>query len=68
MYFENQKNVSMYNIFTLFEKNLTKTLCEISKSNPLYIIQRIPELCFNVPQRIFEKLILQSEQKNINFI
>ena len=68
IYFENQKNVSMYNRFTLFEKNLTKTLCEISKSNPLYIIQPIPELGFNVPQRILKNSYYnQSKKTSISY-
>lgn len=54
VYFENNPKISQKNRFISFENNLEKTLCQISRSNPLYIVQPIPELGFNVPERIIK--------------
>ena len=52
VYFDNQFNVSEAERLSAFEKNLTATLCQIAKTNPVYITQPVPELGFNVPQRV----------------
>ncbi len=54
IYFENNPNISQKNRLAAFEKNLEETLCQITKNNPLYIIQPIPEIGFNVPQKIIK--------------
>lgn len=51
---EVKSNISQHNKLILFEKNLEKTICQIYKSNPLYIIQPIPELGFNAPNRVIK--------------
>lgn len=63
IYFGNYPNISKESRFILFEKNLTNTLCQISKKNPLYIIQPVPELGFNAPKRIVKKYFYNINKK-----
>ncbi|MDM1249443.1 acyltransferase [Acinetobacter sp. R933-2] len=63
VYFENNPEISQKNRLISFEKNLEKTLCEISTSNRLYVIQPIPELGFNAPQRVIKNNIYNSNEK-----
>lgn len=52
IYFENNTEMTQSKRLNTFEKNLRKTLCEVSINNPLYIIQPVPELGFNAPKKI----------------
>ena len=52
IYFENKPEMTQSKRLNTFEKNLSKTLCEVSINNPLYIIQPVPELGFNAPKKI----------------
>ncbi|WP_111861515.1 acyltransferase family protein [Acinetobacter sp. CFCC 10889] len=63
IYFGNHPELSQERRLVLFEQNLTQTLCEISKTNPLYIVQPVPEQGFNVPKRILENLFYHRNQQ-----
>lgn len=63
IYFGNNPNLSSENRFILFEKNLKNTLCKISKRNPTYIIQPIPELGFNAPKRVIKNEFYNSNKE-----
>ena len=68
VYFENNPKISQKNRFSSFENNLEKTLCQISRSNPLYIVQPIPELGFNAPGRIIKNDFYgRSEKLSISY-
>lgn len=56
VYFDNNQNKPVDILFASFEKNLKQTICQISKSNPMYVLQPIPELGFNAPKRIAKNL------------
>ncbi|WP_265733942.1 SGNH hydrolase domain-containing protein, partial [Acinetobacter pittii] len=56
-------NLSNVDRFILFERNLKNTLCRISKKNPVYIIQPIPELGFNAPKRIIKNRFHNSNKE-----
>ncbi|EXA59759.1 acyltransferase [Acinetobacter baumannii] len=63
VYFGNNSNLSNVDRFILFERNLKNTLCKISKKNPVYIIQPIPELGFNAPKRIIKNRFHNSNKE-----
>lgn len=63
VYFENNPKISQKNRLISFDKNLEKTLCQISRSNPLYIVQPIPELGFNAPERIIKNAFYGRTEK-----
>ena len=63
IYFGNNPNVSQHSRLISFEKSLEKTLCQISISNPVYIIQPIPELGFNAPQKIIKNYFYGKNEK-----
>lgn len=45
------------------KKNLEQTLCKIATNNPIYIIQPIPELGFNAPQKIIKNSFYGRNEK-----
>jgi peptidoglycan/LPS O-acetylase OafA/YrhL len=63
IYFENNPKVSQKNRLAAFEKNLEQTLCKIATNNPIYIIQPIPELGFNAPQKIIKNSFYGRNEK-----
>ena len=63
IYFENNPRISQNNRLAAFEKNLEQTLCKIATNNPIYIIQPIPELGFNAPQKIIKNSFYGENEK-----
>ncbi len=45
-----------------FRKNYLGTLCHISAKNPLYVVQPIPEMRFNVPEALSRDAIIGRER------
>ena len=56
------ENYSKSQLYTSFSTSLTKTLCEISKTNPTYIVQPIPEIPFNVPKKIAKDIFFHKKE------
>lgn len=52
MYFGNNKYMGHQALLDSFSKNLTKTLCELSINNNVYITQPIPEMGQNIPKNM----------------
>ncbi|RKG53024.1 acyltransferase [Acinetobacter cumulans] len=63
IYFGTAKNSSQRELFASFKQNLTHHLCQISKTNPVYIVQPIPEVGFNLPQRIIKNVFYNRNEK-----
>ncbi len=63
IYFGTEKNTSHAELFASFQKNLTQQLCQLSKTNPVYIVQPIPEVGFNLPQRIIKNIFYNRNEK-----
>ncbi len=61
--FENESNVSKNETYDLLAKSLTKTLCTIGKSNPIYIVQPVPEIPLNVPKTLAQNSLLGLDKK-----
>ncbi|ANF81756.1 acyltransferase [Acinetobacter sp. NCu2D-2] len=51
--------------YEYFETNFEKTICGISKQNPVFVVQSIPEQGKNVPQVMAKNLILKVNQDEI---
>ncbi len=56
-------NITQRNRMISFQKNLTEVLCQTSKTNPVYIVQPIPEVGFNLPQRIIKNVFYKRNEK-----
>ncbi|MDM1722465.1 acyltransferase family protein [Acinetobacter towneri] len=52
IYFSNDKKMSKDTLYKLISKDLTETLCKISKSNPTYITYPVPEFPMSIPKTI----------------
>ena len=52
IYFANDKKIPKDKLYKLVSKDLTETLCKISKSNPTYITYPVPEFPMNIPKAI----------------
>lgn len=63
IYFENNLEPSKKTRLNEFEKSFTKTMCHISKHNPVYVVQPIPELGFNAPKRIVKNTFYNLQEK-----
>ncbi len=64
MYFGENKYMSKSDLLNSFSKNLTRTLCEISLNNRVYINQPIPEMGRDIPKTMSRLLLIN--QKNID--
>lgn len=64
MYFGENKYMSKSDLLNSFSKNLTKTLCEISHYNEVYINQPIPEMGRDIPKTMSRLQLIN--QKNID--
>ena len=67
IYFENNPNISHHHRLIEFKENLELTLCQISISNPIYIVQPIPELGFNAPKRVIKNSFYSYEKTSISY-
>lgn len=68
IYFENNPEISNEHRFSAFEKNLKQTLCKISPHHPVYIVQPIPELGFNAPEKMIKNEFYgQNEKTSISY-
>lgn len=56
LYFPDDKIVSKDKLYTLISKDLTETLCKLSKSNPTFITYPVPEFPMNIPKTIAKNL------------
>ena len=63
VYFDDNPNITQKNRMISFQKNLTEVLCQTSKTNPVYIVQPIPEVGFNLPQRIIKNVFYKRNEK-----
>lgn len=63
VYFDDNPNITQKNRMISFQKNLTEVLCQTSKTNPVYIMQPIPEVGFNLPQRIIKNVFYKRNEK-----
>lgn len=61
---EPKKAVKHDILLSQLEQNLTETLCLLTKTNPTYIVQPIPELGFNAPKRIVANLFKNVKSNN----
>ncbi|MCU4539385.1 acyltransferase family protein [Acinetobacter bereziniae] len=64
MYFGENKYMSKSDLLNSFSKNLSKTLCEISRNNEVYINQPIPEMGRDIPKTMSRLQLIN--QKNID--
>lgn len=58
--FFKEKNESKNFKYESFRSNFEKTICHISKQNPVFIVQSIPEQGKNVPQLMVKNLLLKN--------
>ncbi|MDY6481798.1 acyltransferase family protein [Acinetobacter faecalis] len=67
MYFEKNEEKRIIPEYSLFEKNLTETLCFTAQNHPTYILQPIPELGLNAPREL-AKNILNGRNTDTNLL
>ncbi len=48
--------------------HMIDTICEITKSNPVYLVRPIPELKQDVPKEMFRALLLNKNKKQIKIL
>lgn len=59
--FNNKNNLSKDGYLNLYRKNYIKTMCELSKDRPIYILKPIPEMDINVPKYLhFQSIFMNS--------
>jgi len=63
IYFNGNVSTDKNILYKLTAENMTKTLCLISKNNPTYITQPVPELPFNVPETVAKNLLLKKNEQ-----
>ena len=65
IFFSDRPENSKEQLYSLFSSDLHKTLCSLSKSNPVYIMQPTPEIPFNVPRTIMKNYILKKDTNTL---
>ena len=58
IYFNNDLEMPRLKVFEIFSLKLEETFCQITKTNPLYIVQPIPEMPNHVPKMLARNQLL----------
>jgi peptidoglycan/LPS O-acetylase OafA/YrhL len=53
-----------------FEEHYVETLCQLAKTNPVYVMRPLPEMVVNVPQALSRNIVLASQdtKKDIDLL
>lgn len=60
IYFGDTKKIPHKQLYQLLSDSMTETLCQISKSNPVYIVQPVPEFPYNIPKTIAKDMLINT--------
>ncbi|OTG82390.1 acyltransferase family protein [Acinetobacter sp. ANC 4648] len=66
MYFGNTPLISQNQMFNDFEKNLKLTVCSVKKHSPVYLMQPLPEMNFNVPKTIGKNFLFGKQNADLS--